>query len=549
MGIPIAQLTKLIVAASVASCSAPPTKAPIAPPQAPPLGAPSEATAAALQTHIEFLSDDLLEGREPGTRGYQIAARYAAAQMLLVGAEPAGDYDNSFFQEVPLRSSVVDEATMVLVAKDGSKTAFDSGSGFVAAASLIDQRQSVRADVVFVNHGVVDPEASIDDYAGLDVKGKLVVVLSGAQRALSNEPRAHHSSIKTKRTRAKERGAIGIINVLSLETEKAIPYEKFRKFLSHPRMTWMRSESTPFVEAAIGPGVIASNATAAALFSGAKRSFDEIRTAAESAEPTVPGFELPVQIEITVESIHTRLKSPNVVGMVRGTDPKLHKEFIVLSAHLDHLGIGAAVNGDAIYNGALDNASGSAVVLELARLVAQSPPRRSVLFVLVTAEENGLVGSDYFARKPIDGRMVANLNLDVVIMANETKKLVFFGQNTSSLGAVAQNTAPRHGYQLMPDPIPERVLFTRSDNYSFVKQGIPSLGLGAGFDNGGKLAVEFLTHHHHQPSDQLGEVSFDFEVGARMTAMFAEMISVVGNADAAPRWSEGDFFGELYGKQ
>ncbi len=256
-------------------------------------------------------------------------------------------------------------------------------------------------------------------------------------------------------------------------------------------------------------------------------------------------------------SVHDRLESPNVAGLLRGSDPSLREEVVVYSAHLDHLGIGEPVQGDSIYNGALDNASGSAGLLEVARAFATLPttPRRSVMFLAVTGEEEGLLGSDYFAEHPTVPieRIVANVNLDGLALLYPLREMVAFGAEHSTLDSTVARAAKRLGVTLAPDPFPQEVFFVRSDQYSFVRRGVPSLFpfMGMRSDSGVDAPARFkewLASRYHTPQDDIGQ-PMNFEAGARHAQLGFLVGLEIANANERPAWRKGDFFERTFGRK
>ena len=263
------------------------------------------------------------------------------------------------------------------------------------------------------------------------------------------------------------------------------------------------------------------------------------------------GFVLPSTIDVTLNTETKDVESANVVGVIEGSDPKLKNDVIVLSAHLDHVGVTAPVKGDSINNGALDNASGVATTLEVARAFAEGkPPRRTLIFLLNTAEEKGLIGSDYFARNPTTTRpIVANVNLDMPVLTYDFTDVVAFGAERSTLGPAVRRAAARQGVTLSADPMPQEGLFTRSDHFRFVEQGVPSVFLMTGFANGGEEAfTSFLKEHYHKPSDDLTQ-PINYAAGAKFAAINYEITRELADADKTPSWNKGDFFGTLFAKK
>ncbi|WP_460804516.1 M28 family metallopeptidase [Microbulbifer agarilyticus] len=508
-----------------------------------------------MRADVEFLADDRLRGRETGSPGYQQAADYVADRFAKLGLTSITGDD--YFQQVPLRKALWREgaATLVLHSREGDIT-FDLGVDFLAAPSTAHTNIATTAGLVFVGYGIDAPAYGVDDYAGLDVQGKIVVYLSGRPQYLPNEVGAHFASNRTKQQTAARRGAVGTISLNTPVRELRRAFAASAKYLQDPRWDWLRADESPGNSIQrLQPGVMLDMPAAKQLFMGAARSLDTIFTEIENG--LVPqGFALPYTATLTSGARHQRIASPNVVGLLPGRDPKLKHEYIIFSAHLDH--IGTEPGTGLVNNGAQDNAAGIAVMLEVARLFAASEhaPRRSILFVAVTAEEEGLLGSDYFAQHPpvAPKSMVANINLDMPMLLYPFRDVIAFGAEHSSLGKTAARAARRTGLKLSPDPMPEQVIFVRSDHYSFVRQGIPAIYLITGREaidseaDGAGAQIEFLRNHYHSPTD-----TADAGINYVAAQQFAEVNYAIARevADSAqkPRWNRGDFFGELFTKE
>jgi Zn-dependent M28 family amino/carboxypeptidase len=507
-----------------------------------------------VRAHMGFLASDLLKGREAGTEGYDIAAAYVAAQFQQLGLKPAGD-KYSYFQAVPLVAfRAVDQGAYVLRGRDGRATPLVFGEDVLVARNAGPAERQVSAPMVFVGFGVVAPERRRDDYRGLDVRGKIVVALSGAPAGFQTEERAYYASGRTKRAEAARHGAVGFIQLGTPAEEKRRPFEAGARTWQAWAMTWRQPDGAPF-DAAPSVPVLGSVSVKGAekLFAGARVSFAKVVAEAEKPAGDPPRFALPGSLEVTLRSESKVVESVNVAGLIEGSDPKLKDEVIVLSAHLDHVGVTPPVDGDEINNGALDNAAGIATTLEVARAFQASgqAPRRSLLFLAVTAEEKGLLGAEYFARNPTipASRLVANVNLDMPILTYDFLDVVAFGAERSTLGAAVRRAAERTGVALSPDPLPEEGLFTRSDHFRFVEIGVPSAFLMTGFGNGGEAAFRgFLADCYHKPCDDLAQ-SIDYAAGAKFARINYEITRDLADADARPAWNPGDFFGDKFGKR
>jgi Zn-dependent M28 family amino/carboxypeptidase len=510
---------------------------------------------AQVRAHIEFLADDLMEGREAGTRGYDLAARYVAAVLKSAGLKPAAD-DGSYFQEVPLRKSTLSSSALTLTAKSGgAATAIAIPAEGVVLSNHNVPSVNVTGDVVFAGYGVTAPEISYDDYAGIDVTGRVVLAVYNAPAKLNSEIRAHYASPVQKLKNAANHGAAGIIFMFTPEDQQRIPWAFASARMSDPGYTTLQPDGTAFLnEPRMNAVAYVNNVGAQKLFAGAPTSMDEALASIIRGEPK--SFTLPVAATIAVTTTHSDATSANVVGKLEGSDPALAKTSVMLSAHLDGVGVGQAVNGDRINNGAYDNATGSAILLEVARAFAASPraPKRSVLVLFVTAEEKGLLGSDYFARHPVKaaGQMVADVNLDMPVFMTPSNDLVAFGSENSTLDDVVKRAAQAEGYLPTPDPIPEENIFVRSDQYSFVKQGVPSVYLMPGFTPIDPKSTtprfeEFRKQHYHKPSDDLS-LPMDLDALARFTRVNYRVIAAIANDPVAPTWKPGNFFGKMFGK-
>lgn len=512
------------------------------------LAAPDAGSAERIRAHMTFLADDLLQGREAGTPGFDIAAAYVASQLAQLGVKP-GAADGTYFQRVPMVGfRAADEGKLILSSKGGGSAPLLFAEDYLPGRNPRAEVTRVAAPLVFVGYGVVADGR--DDYAGLDVKGKIVVALQGAPASFQTEERAYYGSGRTKRLAAEARGAVGFITISTPADEQRRPFANSARQWRTWSMTWRDAAGTAFAPAAATPDLASLSVKGSAkLFVGAPASYDDVVKAAEAGAP--PRFALPASLDATVNTELKTVQSANVVGRIDGTDPKLKNEVVVLSAHLDHIGVTPPVNGDSINNGALDNASGVATTLEVARAFMQGkPPRRTLLFLLNTGEEKGLVGADYFARNPPTALpIVANVNLDMPILTYDFIDVVAFGAERSSLGPAVQRAAARVNVKLSPDPLPEEGLFTRSDHFRFVEQGVPSVFLMTGFGNGGAAAfTSFLRDHYHKPSDDFAQ-PISYAAGAKFAAINYQITREVADADARPAWNKGDFFGTLFGKK
>ncbi|MEZ0496167.1 M20/M25/M40 family metallo-hydrolase [Sphingomonas sp. IW22] len=506
--------------------------------------APLPPDQAAMRAHVAFLANDALKGRQTGSPELDVAAAYVAAQMEAAGLAPAGD-NGTWRQMVPLVAARPLSATVTLARGDKS-VPLELGSDFIGRASLSDAERDVTGEVVFAGYGVVDPTRGVDDYRGLDVRDRIVAVLYGGPPGLNSEVAAHYGNRDVKADLAAQRGAKGIVFIESAATRASYDFSAIVDSWSGPSMNWTRPGDT---RTAAAPQLAAiSQAGAEKLFAGSRLNWSRVR-AADAAKRPVPTGALAVTATFSQRSEIVRLASANILGRLAGSDPALAREHVVLTAHLDHIGVGEPVNGDAINNGAMDNAMGIAAMLEVAKAFrdAGTPPKRSLLFVALTAEEEGLIGSDYYARFPTvpKGSIVANVNLDMPIMTYKFEDIVAYGADRSSIGPALARVATAQGLRLSPDPAPEESNFVRTDHYSFVKQGVPSVSIDAGWAGPGKAATaEFLENHYHQPSDDM-KLPFDWASARRFTQLNYALTRALADGPR-PVWNKGDFFGTLY---
>jgi len=495
----------------------------------------------AIRAHMRFLASDTLEGRGTGTRGFAVAAEYVAAQFRSYGLDAQ-------FQPIKFRTTVRDAASTMVIERDGGQAVnwtFDKE--FATYGDVLRDDTTASGRVVFAGYGVTAPDQHYDDYASIDAKGKIVVYFTGAPKTFGSEIRAHHSSSLTKTENAVAHGAIGTITIFGPYDEH-IPWAMVTGRSEQGQMNWIESDGTPHAtRREILASVVLSKPGAEALFARSKYSLSDLYT--QIANGTLRSFDIPLKATMHIVSHHGEVVSSNVIGVLRGSDPKLRDEYVVYSAHLDHLGITTPVNGDAINNGALDNASGIGAMLEVARLMSQSKPRRSVLFLATTGEEKGLRGADYFANNPTvpASAIVADINLDEILMLTPTTDVVALGADHSDLGEFVSRAAKSVGLTMSPDPYPDEANFVRSDQYPFVRQGIPSIYIGAGYHavdpkvDAQKLQLDWIGTRYHSPSDDMSQ-TLDFSVGAMVAKVALKAGEAVANRDQRPRWNAGDFF-------
>ena len=512
---------------------------------------------APFRAHMAFLADDLLEGRGTGTRGQELAARYVAAQFEELGMAPAGT-GGTFYQRVPFREvTIVPEKCSLNLAENGTSSGLKWGDDFIMFGNALKEDSEVEATVVFVGYGVATPDGNYDDYAGVDVKGKIVAFLSGAPPSLPSELRAHVGSTREKQRLAVAHGAIGGIAVRPPQADAILPWARSVIGVRFPSMRWLGPDSQPGDTFPQIRGVAALSTPASEkLFAHAPKSWEQVLKDAAASKPQ--SFTLPITARIHVVSQHREVSSPNVLAVLPGSDAALKNEYVVYSAHTDHLGIGPAINGDSIYNGAADDASGVAALLVLAQAFKSlpHPPARSIFFLATTAEEKGLLGADYFAEFPTVPRksLVADLNMDGASVFYTFDEIVALGGPSSSLGNLVERDAPLLGLKMIPDPQPEQLGFVRNDEYSFVRRGVPAISLNEGFHakdpkvDGKKLADDYIRLHYHAPSDDMSQ-PLDFDAAVQFMQINFLVGYHVAQAPQRPAWNMSDFFGKTFGQQ
>lgn len=515
--------------------------------------APNAAIVQQVRAHVMFLADDLLEGRGAGTRGHALAMNYVAAQFTRLGIE-AG-MGASYFQPLAMRETRTDIEAGRLVIRHGrgdtTLTAINDMLAYPAQGSIAAE---ITAPAVFVGFGIHAPEFNYDDFAGgVDVRGKIAVVLSGSPTALPATARAHYG--REKSAELARRGAVGLVSLLTPVEERRRPWAFSINSARFPSMRLLNPDGTlheAHPELRVSASV--NRAAAAAFFTHASRTAEQAFAASERSE--AQSFPLNIEVTLGGRAEVSDVRSANVLGWLPGRDPALAGEPLVISSHLDHLGIGPAIAGDTIYNGALDNATGTAIVLAVAEQLAAGPRlRRPVLFASVTAEEKGLLGASHLARNPPPQvrRYAANLNIDMPILLAPARDVVGIGADHTTLGAQLAKAASVTGFSVSPDPAPDEVVFVRSDQYQFVRAGVPSLYLVAGRKalSGGNELVEraeaFRRDQYHKPSDDLSQ-PIDWPSAAAMAQLAAELARTIADDAAAPAWQPGDFFGRVFGQ-
>lgn len=492
--------------------------------------------------YVKVLAADNMEGRETGSAGLRKAEAYIVEQLKNDGLQPAGI--NGFYQPVKFVSrQIIEKESSLALIRDGKPEPLTLGDDAIFS-TRIDLAPSVEAPLVFVGNGFAVPEMNYDDFAGLDLKGKVAVIMAGAPAEIPGALASHYQSLAERSRTLQKAGAIGTITILN-PASMDIPWSRISVNRAHPSMALVGSE---FDETAGQKLAVTFNpAKAEALFAGSGHSFQEILDLAKERKP-LPHFPLAVSIKAKARVEHKNLESANVIAALPGTDPALKNEYVVLSAHIDHLGIGEPINGDRIYNGAMDNAAGSALLLDVAASLRKSPEqlKRSLLFVFVTGEEKGLLGSKYFTAHPTvkANSMVADINVDMFLPIVPLKVLTILGLNESDLGEEARQVAESLGVKPQADPEPQRNAFIRSDQYNFIRHGIPGLAMQVSFEKGSpeqKIFKDWLTQRYHAPSDDLDQ-PVDTPAAARYEEIVRALMVRVADDNQRPQWKQNSFF-------
>jgi hypothetical protein len=501
-----------------------------------------------IRSHIAYLADDRLKGRLPGTEGYQMAVDYVIDQYKKMGVSPGGD-NGGFTQKLIIRKSLVSHSSAyaVLEDKNGNKDSLIFQRDFIPVPHPLKSTAAASGQLIFVGYGV-DIPGMYSDYAGVDVKGKIAVMISGAPDGLSSTLTAHFSNTGNKVNAAADKGAAGIILInpairlnsnpnqviqsnVSLDPAKAVAYT--RGFAGN-----------------VGVALTGTRTLLARLFMNSGKSITQLLADIKARKQS--SFDLPFTLSAGYSSVYTDFESYNVVGLIPGSDKQLKNEYVVHSAHLDHLGIGRVVNGDSIYNGAHDNASGVASLLEIARVYKTSgaKPKRSVLILMMTGEEMGLIGSSYFAANPTVPKtsIVADVNTDMPTVIAPLLSVVPLGAEHSSIMNNVKFAADYLKLEIEKDPEPTENRFVRSDQYSFVVNGIPALHIKYGNKSNvpGFNLVDFVRQwrakYYHQSADGIDGI-FNFTAAKTYVQLNFLISYSIAQTAARPMWNEGDLFG------
>jgi hypothetical protein len=506
-------------------------------------GVAADATDAAARwwSYVEYLASDALEGRNTGSEGHRKAAEYVAAQFQQAGLKPAGE-NGSYIQPVSFLTKQLDESqsSLALRRPDGVENLRLGDDAIIATRA--DPASLVDAELVFAGYGLRIPELTYDDFAGLETKGKIIVYLNGAPSKAAGPLASHYETAAERWAAMKSVGIIGAISIAN-PNHMDIPWE--RTSANRLQMT-MQLADPKMIETQGEQIAIAWNPVHAdELLDGTGHTFKELVDDAEAGKP-LPHFAIDARIQAKTVVKRSKVVSQNIAAIYPGTSKA--NEYVVMSAHVDHLGVSTPVNGDSIFNGAMDNASGVASMLEIANRLHETHAKtaRSILFVAVTGEEKGLLGSKYFAMNPTvpAKSLVADINVDMFLPLYPFRILTVYGLDESTLGADAKLAGAQMGVKVQPDPAPLRNVFTRSDQYSFILQGVPSLMVDIGNEKGSReeqMEKDWLATRYHARSDDVNQ-PIDRAAAAKFNDLVMQLLLRVASESRRPEWNKDSFF-------
>lgn len=493
-------------------------------------------------SHVEALANDGMAGRNTGSPEHQRAAAYVGAAFQRAGLQAAGI--DGYIQPVKFKTRKIVEAQSSLVLeRNGNTEALTLGDD-ANFSMRIDPAPAVSAPLVFVGYGLNIPEQHLNEFEGLNLRGAVVVYINATPPSLTGPLQAHFGSAAERWRMYKAAGAIGTISISNPRTTD-IPWARSTLARLQPSM----SLADPALDDAAGQqfAVAMNPARANKLLQGTGHTIAELLALVDGGQ-ALPHFALPTRVKATVKVERGDLVSQNVAGVLRGSDARRRDEYVIVSAHLDHLGVGEPINGDRIYNGAMDNASGIAAMLEVATELHErhATPARSMLFVAVTGEEKGELGSRYFAAHPTvpADKIVANVNIDMFLPLFPLKTLMVLGLDESDLGSDIRAVAAQLGLAVQADPEPQRNRFARSDQYSFVKNGVPALAMKVGYEANtpeAEIARRWTAERYHAPSDDLQQ-PVDVAAADKYVDVLRELSLRIANRVDRPKWNEASFF-------
>jgi Zn-dependent M28 family amino/carboxypeptidase len=491
--------------------------------------------------HIKVLAADNMEGRDTGSPGLKKAEAYVVGKLKSAGLQPAGV--KGYYQPVKFVSrQLVEQESNAALLRDGKAEALTLGED-AFFSTRVDLAPEVEAPLVFVGYGLSIPENDFDDLAGLNLKGKVAVLISGSPSQIPSALSAHHQTAAERWKPFFAAGAVGIVTIPN-PASMDVPWSRMALNRLHPSMELAGAEFNETEGEKLA--MYFNPAHADKLLAGSGHSFQELAELAKDRKP-LPHFPLTASLRTRARLKTKVVTSSNLVARLPGNDPQLKSEYVVLSAHIDHVGIGEPINGDRIYNGAMDNAAGVAVLLDVAASLKQHPEdlKRSLLFVFVTGEEKGLLGSKYFAARPtVDPKsIVADINVDMFRPLVPLKLLTVLGLAESDLGEVARQVAESDGVSVQPDPQPLRNVFVRSDQYSFIRHGVPALAMDVAPTTPEQKQIfqDWLTKRYHAPSDDLDQ-PVDLAAAGKYEEIIRQLLVKVADDPQRPQWKADSFF-------
>jgi peptidase M28-like protein len=491
---------------------------------------------------VEMLANDDMQGRDTGSAAHRKAADLVATEFQRAGLAPAGVTGS--IQPVKFSGRTIVEAeTSLELVRNGKAEKLTLGEDAVINLR-INPADAVEAPLVFAGYGLTVPDLNYNDLAGLDLKGKILVVLAGGPSTIPGPLRSHFSYPIERQKFLEQAGAVGLITIQNPRTDD-VPWARSALARFQESMSLADQDLVDYKSLKLGATINAAHADK--WLAGSGHTTAELLDLVTAGKP-LPRFPLVPSLRARVKVIRRDIESQNVVGIRPGSDPTMKNDYVVLSAHLDHVGVGEPIDGDEIYNGAMDDASGVAAILEIANELNQEKvtTKRSLLFVAVTGEEKGLLGSRYFTAHPtVDAkRMVADLNMDMFLPLYPFKVLTVYGLNESDLGDAIRTIARPMNLQVQDDPEPVRNIFVRSDQYNFIRHGVPAVMTDIGNLKGSKeAAIEkaWLDKRYHAPSDDLNQ-PIDLQAAADYVEFMRRLTLNVADAPAKPQWKPDSFF-------
>jgi hypothetical protein len=493
-------------------------------------------------SYVEALANDQMRGRDTGSPEHLKAAQYVAAHFEQDGLTPAGT--QGFLQPVKFKAwKIVEPESSLALIRGGTIEPLALGEdAFIGRG--VAPAESVEAPLVFAGYGLTVPEMNYDDFAGLDVRGKIVVMLGGGPSNIPGPLKAHYQNGLERRRFLQRAGVVGTVTIQNPNTAD-VPWS--RSALARFQESMELADPTLAVPDGQKITITVNPAHAGKWLEGSGHTLDELLALVAAGKP-LPRFSLVPSLRARAKIATRELESQNVVAVWPGADPLLKNEYVVLSAHIDHVGVGEPINGDSIYNGAMDNASGVATLMDIAQDLHDQKiqTKRSLLFVVVTGEEKGLLGSRYFAAHPTvnSKSMIADLNTDMFLPLYPLHILTVYGLHESDLGDTVRKVAQSLDVEVQDDPAPQRNVFIRSDQYSFIRAGVPSIMTDVGYKKGSKeeeIEKDWLKNRYHAPSDDLNQ-PVDLQAAGQYNRLILTLAESVANTPARPQWKPDSFF-------